>query len=40
VGASANPHSTSRIKHFDRKRTFEQFKERMQKGFDPSEEKK
>jgi hypothetical protein len=24
-----------RIRHFDRKRTFEQFKKRMEKGFDP-----
>lgn len=24
-----------RIRHFDRKRTFEQFKKRMDKGFDP-----
>lgn len=23
------------VKHFDRKRTYEQFKEKMQKGFDP-----
>lgn len=24
-----------RIRHFDRKRTYEQFKKRMEKGFDP-----
>lgn len=23
------------VKHFDRKRTYEQFKEKMEKGFDP-----
>ncbi|XP_018784256.1 PREDICTED: cytochrome c oxidase assembly factor 6 homolog [Bactrocera latifrons] len=27
------------VKHFDRKRTYEQFKERMEKGYDPLEEK-
>ena len=26
------------VKHFDRKRTYEQFKEKMDKGFDPLEE--
>lgn len=36
------PFSPFRIRHFDRKRTFEQFKKRMEKGFDPmtSDEKK
>jgi len=28
-----------RVKHFDRKRTYELFKIRMEKGFDPLEEK-
>ena len=27
-------------KHFDRKRTYEQFKEKMQQGYDPVENKK
>jgi len=26
------------VKHFDRKRSYEQFKEKMSKGFDPVEE--
>ncbi|KAL9880989.1 cytochrome c oxidase assembly factor 6 homolog [Glossina fuscipes] len=26
------------VKHFDRKRTYEQFKERMERGYDPLEE--
>ncbi|EDW82691.1 uncharacterized protein Dwil_GK24999 [Drosophila willistoni] len=28
------------VKHFDRKRTYEQFKEKMAKGYDPLEERK
>lgn len=28
-----------RIKHFDRKRTFEQFKKRMEQGLDPVQQK-
>uniref|UniRef100_A0A0K8TPN8 Putative cytochrome c oxidase assembly factor 6 n=1 Tax=Tabanus bromius TaxID=304241 RepID=A0A0K8TPN8_TABBR len=28
------------VKHFDRKRTYDQFKQRMQKGFDPVESEK
>lgn len=28
-----------RIRHFDRKRTFEQFKKRMEKGLDPIQQK-
>ncbi|XP_055842888.1 cytochrome c oxidase assembly factor 6 homolog [Episyrphus balteatus] len=27
------------VKHFDRKRTYEQFKEKVSKGFDPLEQK-
>lgn len=27
------------VKHFDRKRTFEHFKERMNKGYDPLDER-
>lgn len=27
------------VKHFDRKRTYEQFKEKMQQGYDPLDEK-
>lgn len=28
------------VKHFDRKRTYEQFKVKMEKGYDPLEERK
>lgn len=32
--------SFQRVKHFDRKRTYEQFKEKMAKGYDPTSETK